>query len=90
MFEKVKSTAIDIVNFLSAKTNCQINELALDIVLDNAENLHVVELNVKPGLAGSPKSYSNFFLMNPSESLLYENLTLKHGELLANSLITLC
>ncbi len=90
LLDRIKVTTIKIVDKLNTEYKGTINELSLDIVVDKNENIYVVEINVKPGLAGSPKLYSNFFVMNNEERDKYEKLTLKHGEYLAKSLINRC
>lgn len=90
LFDKIKVTTIKIVDRLNTEYKGTINELSLDIVIDKNDNIFIVEINVKPGLAGSPKLYSNFFVMNNEERDKYEKLTLKHGEYLAKSLINRC
>lgn len=87
---KIKNTATEVVNFLNVEYEGKINEISLDIVIDKNEDIYIVELNVKPGLAGTPKLYNNFFIMNDEERTIYEDLALKHGEYLAKSLIDRC
>lgn len=86
IMEKIKDITINLTIFLSREYQELINELAFDVMIDKSENIYFAEINTKPGLAGLAK-YSDFFNMTDYENNFYEKLSLKHGSLLAKSLI---
>ncbi|MGD9592247.1 MAG: CapA family protein, partial [Candidatus Berkiella sp.] len=90
ILKRIETTSIEIAKFIGMRFENKINEIAFDILIDKDENLYLAELNVKPGLAGEPMKYSNYFLMTEGENHTYETLTVKHGEYLAKSLLDRC
>lgn len=89
ILEKIKKTSTGIASFINSRYDNKINEIAFDMLMNKEEDLYIAELNVKPGLAGEPMKYSNYFLMTEEESNVYESLTVKHGEYLARSLLNI-
>lgn len=90
IMDKIKKISIDIANFINERYDNKINEMSFDMLMDKNERFYIAELNVKPGLAGEPMKYSNYFLMTEEENYNYETLTIKHGEYLAKSLLDRC
>jgi hypothetical protein len=87
ILDKVEKTAKGIAQFLVEKQQANIDELAVDIMIDSSANLYIAELNTDPILLGSPKNFGDFLKMTLPETYLYETTTLKHGELLAELLM---
>lgn len=90
MMEKIAKISIEIANFINQRFDKKINEMSFDMLMDKNERIYIAELNVKPGLAGEPMRYTNYFLMTDKENYNYETLTVKHGEYLAKSLLDKC
>ncbi len=87
ILDNIKKVSTDIARFLKENTDDTINEIALDLLIDKNEKITLAELNVKPGTEGRPENFPDFFNMTDYEKSLYENLSLKHGKYLAQSLI---
>lgn len=86
IFDKIKTTTIDITSHLNKEYDDKIDDLAFDILIDQNENIYIAEINTKAGLAGL-SIYSDFFNMNDIEKNFYEKLSIPHGQYLAKSLI---
>lgn len=84
---KIRTSSEKLATFLNDQIDDKIAEIALDILIDTHEDIHIAEINIKPGLCGGFTLYDNFFNMSEQETLIYDTLAKKHGEYLAKSLL---
>jgi glutathione synthase/RimK-type ligase-like ATP-grasp enzyme len=87
VYHEIEKLSKDIANFLVKKHHAQLDQFAVDVLIDKSGKLYIAELNNDPILLGSPKNFSNFFNMTEAEKELYVTTTLKHGEYLAKSML---
>ena len=87
LLEKVEKAAQTLTEICIQNTSDEFNEFAIDFLIDNELNLYVAELNAKPGLAGTPEFFEDFFHMTEREAYIYTHYTLPHGRSIAKFLI---
>lgn len=87
IIEKIRTSTQKIAAFVNDHIEDKVTELAFDVLVDKAGNIHIAEINIKPGLSGGFKMYDHFFEMSEEEKHIFETLAVKHGEYLAKSLL---
>lgn len=87
IYQEIEKLSKGIAHFLVKKHHAQLDQFAVDVLIDKSGKLYIAELNNDPILLGSPKNFGNFFKMTEDERELYKTTTLKHGEYLAKSMI---
>lgn len=90
ILERIESMSTKLATFFTRESSNQLNEFAIDFLIDESENIYIAEINAKPGLSGMPDLFDNFLDRSEHEEQVYQNLTLQHGKYLSQFLMKKC
>ncbi len=91
MLEKIIQTAAELSTFLDSKYEVELMEIAYDFVIDTADDIHVVEINTKPGATKPGIKFTNpkqeILNRTAEQEEMFQKYAMPHATHLVNFLI---
>lgn len=84
--QKIKKVVDEITGYFESASLHNVNEIGLDILVDVNKNLHLAEMNTKPGY-GTAQLYKSLTAA-PMDKYIEKNYTIPHANYIATYLLT--